>query len=58
MAIAPPTVPLSPQSSWGGASLASLREILEKEIFKTFCKGISIPLAYFYVSLIPFFIKT
>jgi len=30
-AVAPPTVPLSPQSSWGGASLASLREILIKE---------------------------
>jgi len=30
----PPTVSLSPQSSWGGASLASLKDVLEKEVFK------------------------
>ncbi|WP_158613752.1 hypothetical protein [Sulfodiicoccus acidiphilus] len=29
--VAPPTVPLSPRSSWGGASLVPLREILTKK---------------------------
>jgi len=40
MMVAPPTVPLSPQSSWGEASLASLREILAKKYLNT---GLSIP---------------
>jgi len=41
--VAPPTVPLSPQSSWGGASLASLREILTKRYLKLSVRGLSIP---------------
>jgi hypothetical protein len=39
----PPTVSLSPQSSWGGASLASLKDVLEKEVFKLSIRGLSIP---------------
>ncbi len=39
--VAPPTVPLSPQSSWGGALLTSLKEFQKKGLFKY--KGLSIP---------------
>jgi len=39
--VAPPTVPLSPQSSWGGASLALLREILAKKYLNI--RELSIP---------------
>ena len=43
MTVAPPAVPLSPQSSWGGASLASLKGILKKEKFELSIRGLSIP---------------
>jgi len=40
---APPTVPLGPQSSWGGASLASLKGILAKKYSNFSIRGLSIP---------------
>ncbi|MFP3065587.1 MAG: hypothetical protein RXR59_08710 [Sulfolobus sp.] len=41
MMVAPPTVPLSPQSSLGEASLASPREILAKMYLNI--RGLSFP---------------
>ena len=41
MTVAPPAVPLSPQSSRGGASLASLKDVQKKRYLNT--RGLSIP---------------
>jgi len=50
MMVAPPTVPLSR----GGASLASLREIMTKRYLNI--RGLSIPLARLSAPLTPFFV--
>jgi len=55
MMVAPPTVPLSPQSSWGGASLASLREIMAKKYLNI--RGLSIPAGEAFRPLNPFLCK-
>ncbi|ADB88324.1 hypothetical protein LD85_2716 [Saccharolobus islandicus L.D.8.5] len=46
---APPSVSLSPQSGWGGASLTSLKEFQKKGLFKY--KRLSISLGEVFHSL-------